>query len=613
MRAAYLVLVAAAAAASPLTPLLDKIKPAVEPGRAMNHMRQVWWSDRWFTFPKFHETAKYLKGAMEAAGLEQVEIVHPPADGKTQFGYWTMPLAWDVSSARLEIAEPAAPRDQRVLADYRRVPASVCMWSGPADNLTAEVVEPAKLEEADVRGKFVLFSRNPAGAKWLLAKKGAAGAVNAFSENPELKDERQWINSWGDRGWAFNQGDTPLPCFSITPRQAELLRGLMRQGPVRLRATSDARYSRDSYPYVTGVIPGAGTDEEVLTLGHTSEQGAHDNATGVAAMLEALTTLNGLIKSGALPRPKRTIRMLAMGELYASMHYVAANPERIRRTIAAMCVDTPAAPYELKGTEYTWHLNPHVSRSFVDALTIELASEYFPSVKRPWHEKPFMPGTDTFLADPLIGVPTVWPYSDTGVHSHHMTADTPATVDARSLRDLAVVNATFLYFLASAGEAEARWLAEVTLRRGEEQVRAASPERLAYVAGREKQALGSIRRLAAVDVSRQERRLERLAGSAEASGPRQRNSDAGRLIVRRKRFGTLPLDDLAVDQREGYPSGAWSTPLMTALWWCDGRRTLDEVIHLTELELGPQKFDFAGYFRFLARKGYVELREGPAR
>jgi len=33
----------------------------------------------------------------------------------------------------------------------------------------------------------------------------------------------------------------------------------------------------------------------------------------------------------------------------------------------------------------------------------------------------------------------------------------------------------------------------------------------------------------------------------------------------------------------------------------------DEVIHLTEMELGPTDFDFVGYFRFLRAHGYVDF------
>jgi hypothetical protein len=296
-----------------------------------------------------------------------------------------------------------------------------------------------------------------------------------------------------------------------------------------VKAVVDSRLYTDTYPYVTGVIPGS-TDEEVLTLGHTSEQGAHDNATGVAAMLEAMTVLRELIDSGELPKPRRTIRMLAMGELYGSMHYVAQNPERIKKTIAAFCMDTPAAAYEAKGTEYTFYLNPQSATSFVDAFTMKLAEEYFARVNRSWHSKPFMPGTDTFLADPMIGIPTVWPYSGTGVHTHHNSADKPETVDPRSLRDLAIIDAAFLYFLAHATEQEAPWLIEITRN---------YPRSAA--------ALETIRRIAP-NVSLPPRPL-----SSEPSAGEQRGRG---VIVKRKRFGSIPLDDIPEDKREGYPSGA---------------------------------------------------------
>src|SRR5207302_11192618 len=152
------------------------------------------------------------------------------------------------------------------------------------------------------------------------------------------------------------------------------------------------------YPYVTGVIPGTGS-EEVLTLGHSSEQGAEDNATGVAAMLESLATLNRLIASGKLPRPKRSIRLFIMGELYGSMHYIQTHPERMRRTVAALCTDTPAASYDLAGTEYTFYMNPHVAKSYTDAFIFRFAPAYFPQVHRLWHEHTFMRGTYTLLIE----------------------------------------------------------------------------------------------------------------------------------------------------------------------------------------------------------------------
>jgi len=584
----------AAAAQTPIEPIAAAVNPAVDANRSMETMRRVWSTDRWFTFPKFEETARYLKQRLEESGLQKVEIGGAVADGKTQAGFWTMPLAWDVRSARLEMIEP----DKEVLCDYSAVPGSLGMWSGPTPpgGIDAEVVDIPRTPWPDVKGRLVLTDRNSSGYKSELVKYGALGAINGFSENPALKNGRQWINAWGDNGWAFTKTSTPLLSFSITPAQAAHLRELLASGKkVRVHAVVDTRYYEGRYPWVTGVLPGASGDEEVLVLGHSSEQGAQDNATGVAAMIEAMNTVSRLIAVGKLPRPRRSIRILLMPEMYGSLSYIAAHPERMKRTVAAMTVDTPAASFDLPGTEYTFYLNPQVAFSYTDALVLRVAAACL-SPGRPFHWKEQTPGTDSYLGDPTINVPDVWPYSGSGVVTHHNSEDKPSDVDPRSMRDLTAVIATYLYFNAAAGEREVPWLAEITLARARE-LAAASPNRASYFADRTQQALESILRLA--------------PGAHQLIEPALVKVDqlriAEHIVVRRKRIGSIPLDDLPREQWEGYPSGAWDKTVTFALYWCDGKRNLAEVIRLTEQELGPTNFDYVGYFRFLERHGYVEF------
>src|SRR5881628_3615646 len=115
----------------PVSRLLQTLREATHPEQAVRDVHTMWDTDRWFIFPKFEETARNVADIMRRAGLEDVEIGAPPADGVTQAGYWTMPLAWDVKVGTLEIVDPAVPADQRMLADYRKVPTSIGMWSGP--------------------------------------------------------------------------------------------------------------------------------------------------------------------------------------------------------------------------------------------------------------------------------------------------------------------------------------------------------------------------------------------------------------------------------------------------------------------------------------------------
>src|SRR3954453_11318353 len=181
---------------SPVTKLLRTLLESAKPDQAMRDVRAIWETDRWFTFPKFEETARNVAAILRRAGLEDVEIGNAPADGVTQAGFWTEPLAWDVQAGTLEIVEPQVPADQRVLADYRKAPASVCMWSGPtpAGGVVAEVVAPqGNSESADIKGKMILGARGSKAALW---KAGAAGMISEATENRDLMDERGWVNSF---------------------------------------------------------------------------------------------------------------------------------------------------------------------------------------------------------------------------------------------------------------------------------------------------------------------------------------------------------------------------------------------------------------------------------
>ena len=133
--------------------LIRQVQSEVKPDQAMQYMRQVYATDRWFTFPKFQETAEYLAKTMKEIGLLQVQLLGAPADGVSQFGYWTMPLAWDVKQARLELVGRAVPAEFRVLADYEKVPTSLGMWSGPTPpgGVTADLVELKDTSPAAVR------------------------------------------------------------------------------------------------------------------------------------------------------------------------------------------------------------------------------------------------------------------------------------------------------------------------------------------------------------------------------------------------------------------------------------------------------------------------------
>ncbi|HEY1262727.1 MAG TPA: hypothetical protein VGF06_04335, partial [Terriglobales bacterium] len=152
---------------SPVTDLLKLLLANVNSTEAMTNMEAMWATDRYFDFGRFQQTATNVAEMMRQAGLDEVEIGQGPADGVTQSGFWTQPLAWDAHSARLEIVSPQVPEEMRVLADYRKTPTSLCQWSGPtpAGGVEGELVlrphdsRNQDIGNADLKGKWVLGGR----------------------------------------------------------------------------------------------------------------------------------------------------------------------------------------------------------------------------------------------------------------------------------------------------------------------------------------------------------------------------------------------------------------------------------------------------------------------
>jgi hypothetical protein len=665
-----------------LQKLVQEIRARVSSSEAMDLVAQLHSIDRWEDFSSYEQSAGFLQKKMTEIGLRGVESIPVPADGTSRFGWWTMPLAWDVKRARLELIEPAPAPGMRVLCDYREEPASLIQWSAstPPGGITADVLEldstrVADLKGHDVKGKMILVEL-PAGLaergalKAALAGMGAAGIISDYTENRDLRDGHYWVNAWGDHGWGYTSTSTPMVGFSITPRQGDYLRGLLRRGvKVRVKALAETRFYSGSYYTVTGVIPGSGSDEEVLELGHGFELGAQDNSTGQAAMLEAIAALNRAIEAGALPRPKRAIRILTMSEDYGSSHYVATHMDRMKRTVGAMHMDVAAGDHNVLGA-YSFNATPDVTRSYHDALILRIAETFYSGEGgRMPLLLPYSPTSDTYLSEPMIGVPTVAARGSSGANPvHHNSADTLDRVDPRSLRDLSSIVGTYLYYLASAGEAEIPWLGSVTLDRSYgNAIRAAAPyldrvmaapdatalgaalywglAKVDYNAGRDEQAilstlrlappgrrdavraasldplLDAVRRFAREQKDRLQKAADRRAAELNAGVPARaipppadpRRAEAAAMIVTRKTFGPVTLDDLPLDQRQGFPGfGANPAPLRL-LYWNDGKRNLAEVIRLIELEQGPMDFDFVGYFKLLAQHGYVDIAAAPAK
>jgi len=682
LSAAFIVCVyfAAAGVAAVRAASFDDIYTAVNEGisaeRAYEYVGRIWQYDKWCTFPMWEKSAAEVQMIMRERAFDEALVIEEPADGVTKHGDWTSPIGWDCKQATLEVIEPAGlPEELRYLCNYRVSPSCLTFFSNPTspEGLEAELVileksDPETLAKLDVRGKIILVSGRAGYMKKFLKQNGALGILSDQPVGPH-DDASVWLNTWSDHpgGWLMLGNDSRHGfCFSTSAAKGRRLRHLIARGEtVKLRVTIDSRYYTDGVlPYVVGSVRGTG-DQEVLIGGHLFEWGANDNATGCAIMLESVGTLNDLIRSGVLPRPKRTVRVWMGHEMYGSLPFAERYLSNLRRTVAAVCCDTPAPDRDLNASTVKVFMHPTMCPTYADALYPEFWRRYYSRMRlnKPIIIEPFEGGTDTYFCEPLIGAPTTFVYMENGTWLHHTSLDTIDKVDKRSLRDLCMVNALYLYYMADAGNTELEEIAGLTFDHGTQvildktremkakavaasggaslgRILAEGIESIEYHAGLQQQALSSIERLLADEHKADARgKIKRLnddigdfgklcaaqfKGFVEAIAkdhgikivkyrPSKTAVGGEKLYPKATRLGTLTFEGIPTEEWNGvWGSQRWFSERniqCAAYWWADGTNTVPEIARRVRLgaERSVDNFDFVSYFRFLEKHGYVEF------
>jgi len=247
----------------------------------------------------------------------------------------------------------------------------------------------------------------------------------------------------------------PLPVVSVAKEDALFLRRLMAKGPVKIAL--DVRNAFDTRPYqernVIADLPGTAPGNEIVLMGAHFDswdpaQGANDDGSGVAAVVEAARILKSL---GV--RPRRTIRFAFFsGEEEAclgSRAYVKAHEAELDSLRAVLIMDSGAqAPkgFQIQGrADLEAPLKRILAplRSF-DAAGISLEASFDQD------HAPFV----------VAGVPAFALWVEEGEYDthHHTITDTFDKVDPRMLAVDTAVMAIAAYALADAAEPPGRRL-----------------------------------------------------------------------------------------------------------------------------------------------------------
>ena len=278
-------------------------------------------------------------------GLAGVEVVTYPG------GQAWRPLKgelWEVSPGRQK------------LASIRDILPALASGSGSAD-ITAELVWIGRgtakdITDAKVDGKIVVTEGSLMMAYGPAVQQGALGLVSISMSRPYFDPLQMPWAGISFRGMGMDvpaapgggppaKPATPKFGFQLSAREGDFLkRRLLAGEKITVRAQVEAKTETADLEDVTCAIPG--TDPaagEIILSAHLFEgfqkQGANDNLSGSATILEVARVLNTMIADGRLPRPKRTIRFIWGPEFSGIGKWVQANRKLMEKTLCNINMD----------------------------------------------------------------------------------------------------------------------------------------------------------------------------------------------------------------------------------------------------------------------------------
>ncbi|HSW29594.1 MAG TPA: M28 family peptidase [Longimicrobiales bacterium] len=371
------------------------------------------------------------------------------------------------------------------LSSYQDLRAMLASGSTDTD-VTAPLVwvgmgTQGELERAGVSGKIVVTEGSISSVHRLACQMmGALGVVSVANGRPFF-DPLQIPNS-GISGRGADAGPAKFGFF-IPPREAEVLKQRLLAGEAitvhaEVEAATETYEQQDPVAHIPGTDPQAG---EVVLSAHLFEgyvkQGANDNMSGSATILEVARTLHALIESGRIPRPKRTIRFLWGPEFSGTGPWVTAHKDLMEKTLANINMDM-VGEWLIKNKSYmtlvrTTYGNPHYINDVMENYyrfvgegnreQIANRSGFYKLTRRivapTGSDEPFYYSVDTHYGASDHEVFNDWGVQVPGIMMiawpdqwYHTSGDRADKADPTQLKRVAVIGAAGAYTLAVADD-----------------------------------------------------------------------------------------------------------------------------------------------------------------
>ena len=290
--------------------------------------------------------------------------------------------AWQPTQGELWMTTPKSVK----LFDIHDIALSLASLNANGD-FSGELVDvglgrASDFDGKDVKGKFVLSGGSTAQTYAQAIQRGAIGvlgiSVIGFQRSQDYPNQIVSSNVNAQPGTV---------AWSLTPEvQRNLAAQLARGDKITIRSITKSTQVPFKNEYVHAEIPGDGsTTQETGISCHLYEgvikQGANDDNSGCAMILEVGRAYIKLIEEGKLPRPKRTINFQFVPEISGTNAYLNAHPDKEKAIIGTLNFDMEAIRVALSRSYWILQRTPDTFPSYINDIA-QSVLEYVADVSR---------------------------------------------------------------------------------------------------------------------------------------------------------------------------------------------------------------------------------------
>ena len=449
--------------------LVDKFIGEISGEIAMSHVYEMAAYNKGRKLEEYQTTfreASYVYNKAIEYGFDTVEIEYFESDS-----IWDGEVGelWEISPNLTEIA------------DYDDQKAVLAVHSKSTE-VTAELIyvgngtKNSDYENIDVKGKIVLgYGGTNSLHKKAVLEREAAGVISFASIHPVFDpDQIPWFEISKDSAkgtFAFNLGY----------RRGNELRARLEKGEkITVRATVKSSIQPYKHNIVHASIKGREfPDESIIFSAHLFEgiakQGANDDISGSAAILEIGRAYLQMIKDGSLERPRRTIHFIWVPEIHGTEPWIKKHLDLVKTMLVNLNLDMVGAHMSKSLGSYNLQRTPYSRPSYLNDV-LQNVIEYVahtnreilnnrprlftkPIIAPTGSRDPFQYNIDyhygssdhIMFNDWGVGVPGVMPITWPDMY-YHSSSDRPVNMDPTQMKRAAFINAVSGYAIANADE-----------------------------------------------------------------------------------------------------------------------------------------------------------------